>query len=183
MKQRALEIKVAILFSLIIVLLAGTGVGFVPLNETRFVDLSIVPAMFASMIGGYVIGIPIAITWTVVHALSQTDFDGVFIFVSLIINISYVVSLVWSYNWFKKKFKGDPLNVYYALTISVFVRHIVLNVLYVVVLKEVVKLPEWLYVDLIELVIELAICTLSMKMIVGHLRQFHILNGIKKTKK
>lgn len=182
-KQNKLEIYVALLFSAIIFISSSTEVGYVPINEYRSLDLALIPALFAAMIGGYRVGIPVAIAWTFIGYFNEASNLQIYTFEGLLCTkIIFVVSAVWFYRLFKKKYKGSPFNVYKTILAAVTVKALVANVI-LAYTSDFFIYSNWLHYGMREYVLEVALCMLAMGFLIKHLRQVHILNGIKRKKK
>jgi riboflavin transporter FmnP len=187
LSQSKLEFAVAVGFSLLILILSSTDVGYIKISPYRNLDMGIIPAIFAAMIGGYRVGIPVAILWAGVTYFNPASNLQIYGLPGLIINSVVLVTVVYhAYKVCKKYYTGSPYNVYRALVAGIVAKNLVSNAILVWMLikvERVFKLEVWLRYTTQHFVLELALCTLAMAFLIKHLRQVHILNGIKRREK
>lgn len=171
------EIATSIGFTLLMIALSWSGIIYIPVSDNKLLDLSLVPAVFAAMIGGYKIAIPVAFIWGFISmgAFGET-YEWYWVF---LVKMAFVLSLVYFYALAKKRFPGSPDNVYRTIIAAVTIKNIIGCLIAMFVLTDL-TLGSILKDNLVAYLIELAICSLSMKLIIDKLREFHILNGIKK---
>ncbi|UNY39907.1 hypothetical protein KLEB273_gp061 [Bacillus phage vB_BauM_KLEB27-3] len=183
-EQNKLELMIAIAFSLLILFLSSTEVGYVTISKYRELDLAIIPAVFAALIGGYRVGIPVAIAWALIGYNNEAS--GLQIYTLhgvLITKVGYVVAATWSYKWFRKKFVGSPYNVYRAVLTAVFSKWIISNLMVSYIIRNWDKYQAFVNNSVRESIIEAGLCVLMMALTIKHFRQIHILNGIKRKEK
>lgn len=181
LKLKRNNIFAAALFSLIMVVMAFTKVAFVPISETRMLDLTILPMVFVAMIGGYRIGIIMAIPWSIItwHMGMNQVYDlGWLLFVKTMA----MVSTAYFYQLYKKVHKGSPYNVYRACIGGLIVKDIVLTIAVVMMFPDI-EPREWARDTGVQFLLEIVLCNFSIALLIKHLREIHILNGIKKKKK
>ena len=169
LSQTKLKASFIIGFSLIILILSSTKIGYIPISDSHSLDLSIVPAIFAAMIGGYQVGIPLAVIWTLIsyhNPASNTQMLSLWEFMA--VQVLLLASVTWFYKWFKKKNRYSPWNVYYAIIAAVLLKNVLISILF---------LSKANY---IKGALEMALCLLAMSLAIKHLRQIHLLNGVKK---
>lgn len=186
LSQSKLEFAVAVGFSLLILVLSSTDIGYIKISSYRNLDMGIIPAVFAAMIGGYRVGIPVALLWAGVAYFNPTSNLQIYGLAGLILDRVVLVTVVYhAYKVCKKYYDGSPHNVYRALIAGIVTKNIVANVIIIYMLhaKGVFQLDVWLRYTTQQLVLELALCTLAMVFLIKHLRQVHILNGIKSREK
>jgi riboflavin transporter FmnP len=185
--QNKLEIAVAIGFSLIIFIMSSTNIGYIPISPYRNLDMAIIPAIFAAMIGGYRVGIPVAILWSIVTYYNPASNLQVFTLWGLMVNRIVLVTVAYhAYKVCKKYYQYSPANVYRAIIAAVTAKNIVSNFILVYILanvEKVFKFELWIRYTAQQYVLELALCSLAMMFLIKHLRQVHILNGIKRREK
>jgi riboflavin transporter FmnP len=185
--QNKLEIAVAIGFSLIIFIMSSTNIGYIPISPYRNLDMAIIPAIFAAMIGGYRVGIPVAILWSILTYTNPASNLQIYTLWGLMANRIILVTVAYhAYKVCKKYFQYSPANVYRAIIIAVTAKNVVSNIIFVYILanvEKVFKLELWMRYTAQQYVLELALCSLAMMFLIKHLRQVHILNGIKRREK
>jgi riboflavin transporter FmnP len=185
--QNKLEIAVAIGFSLIIFIMSSTNIGYIPISPYRNLDMAIIPAIFAAMIGGYRVGIPVAILWSIVTYYNPASNLQIFTLWGLMVNRIVLVTVAYhAYKVCKKYYQYSPANVYRAIIAAVTAKNIVSNIILVYILanvEKVFKFELWIRYTAQQYVLELALCSLAMMFLIKHLRQVHILNGIKRREK
>lgn len=177
-QRNHLPILIATLFSVIAIIGGFSDIAYVPLNDDRRIDITIVAVMFASMIGGYRVAIPLAVTWTLVtHFNLDLSLDVWPLWAILLVRIIFAVSIVWFYQKFKVVFPYSPSNVYRAIFVSVIIKN-ALSVPF-----DALYLDPWGILRAEQMIIEMGLCMVFMSLLIKHLRQIHILNGVKKKKK
>lgn len=184
--QKKLELAVAIGFSIIILVLSSTKIGYIHMDSYRNLDMGIIPAVFAAMIGGYRVGIPVAILWAFTAYYNPASNLQIYGLLGLMINRTILVTVAYkAYMMCKKYWMYSPANVYRAIIVAVTVKATVANVMLLFLIKEqgTFVMMEWLHYSLQQYLLELALCTLAMAFLIKHLRQVHILNGIKRREK
>lgn len=185
--QKRLEFLVATGFSLLIIVLSNTKLGYIPISGYRSIDMGIIPAIFAAMIGGYRVGIPVAIIWAICAFTNQSSNLQVYTLYGLIVNRIVLVTIAFhAYKVCKKYYKYSPANVYRAVIAAVTAKNIVANAILIYMLsgtKDSFELNTWISYTAQQYVLELALCSLAMGLLIKHLRQVHILNGVKRREK
>lgn len=185
--QNKLEILVAIGFSILIFVLSSTNLGYIPISPYRSLDMGIIPAIFAAMIGGYRVGVPVSILWALVAYYNPASnlqiygLPGLMIISLVLVTIAY-----YSYKVCKKLFDRSPANVYRAIIVAVTAKNIVANAILVFMLEVhlgVFDIHQWMRFTAQQYVLELGLCSLAMAFLIKHLRQVHILNGVKRREK
>ena len=186
-KQRKLELAVAIGFSLIIFVLSSTNIGYIPISPYRNLDMAIIPAIFAAMIGGYRVGIPVAVLWAFCAYFNPASNLQIYTLWGLIINrIVLVTAAYYAYKVCKKLYDRSPANVYRAIFAAVTLKNIVSSFILVHMLmnvEQVFQIALWARYTAQQYILELALCSLAMMFLIKHLRQVHILNGVKRREK
>lgn len=186
LSQNKLEIIVAIGFSLVIIILSSTNLGYVPISPYRSLDMAIIPAIFAAMIGGYRVGIPVAIIWSFCAYFNPASNLQIFTLYGLMINRIVLVTVAYhAYKVCKKYYQYSPANVYRAIVVAVTLKTLVSNSILVYMLnkKEVFQVELWARYTTQQYLLELALCSLAMMFLIKNLRQVHILNGVKRREK
>jgi riboflavin transporter FmnP len=184
--QKKLELAVAIGFSVVIFVLSSTRIGYIPISIYRNLDMGIIPAIFAAMIGGYRVGIPVAILWAFTAYYNPASNLQVYGLIGLMINRIVLVTIAYhAYKVCKRYYQYSPANVYRAIVVAVTAKNIVANIILVFMMEEHHKfhMMSWLQYTAEQYLLELALCTLAMAFLIKHLRQVHILNGIKRREK
>lgn len=186
LSQNKLEFFIAVGFGAIIIASASTNVGYIPLGDGRYLDMAIIPAVFAAMIGGYRVGIPVAILWALL-AFHNIGLNGQAItFYALLINKIVLVTVLYAaYKTCKKWFPYSPTNVHRALFLGITAKTIVGNVMLIRAAMHTghFKMSEWLLHAAQQYVLELSLVSLAMMLLIKNLRQIHILNGVKRREK
>lgn len=179
-KQTKLELLVAILFSFIIFVLSSTNIGYINITSEWNLDMGIIPAVFAAMIGGYRVGVPVAIAWSVLTFINPASNLQDYTFFGLLVErITLVTVAYYAYKICKKRYYRSPANVYRAIVASVVAK----NIISYIIIALLLSVEGWATLALKQFVIELALCLLAMKFLIKHLRQIHILNGVKRKEK
>jgi riboflavin transporter FmnP len=184
--QNKLELLVAIGFSALIFILSSTDAGYIRLSPFRNLDMGIIPAVFAAMIGGYRVGIPVAIVWAGCAYFNPASELQIYGLAFLLINrLVLVTTAYYSYMVCKKLYDGSPANVYRGLFAAITLKNIVANLMltYIIHADRIFDGRAWLHDSAQQYVLELALCALAMAFLIKHLRQVHILNGIKRREK
>jgi riboflavin transporter FmnP len=182
--QKKLEVAVAIGFSLIIFILCNTDIGYIPISESRSLDMAIIPAVFAAMIGGYRVGIPVAIGWAVMAYINPSSNLQIYSLIGLILNNIVLVTMAYySYKVCKRLYDRSPANVYRGIIAAVTAKNIVANIALAFVLGRQETLDVWIRYSVQQYLLEIALCSLAMAFLIKHLRQVHILNGVKRREK
>lgn len=184
--QNKLEFLIALGFGAIILISASTEVGYIPLDNGRYLDMAIIPAIFAAMIGGYRVAIPVGTLWAFLAFHNIGIADSPFAFYGILINKLVLVTVAYAaYKACKKIYPYSPANVYRAIFIAITAKSIAYNVFmwWYVVEKEFLTLEEWVLHSTQQYAMELALCSLAMMLLIKHLRQVHILNGVKRRAK
>ena len=179
-KKKA-EVITIIGFSILLFILSSMKIVYVPISENAFIDLSIIPAMFVAMIGGYRIAVPIGLGWflsSILYVGGEVD-SMIWTF---FIKESFVVFCAYFYSLFKKAYQGSPWNVYRTIFASVTVKNLVAG-MSMLALYPYTYPDEWMKNSALTYIIELAICILAMSLLIEKLRQVHILNGVKRREK
>ena len=183
LSQRKLEFGVAIAFSLLIILLSGSEIGYIPISEKRALDMAFIPALFAAMIGGYRVGIPIAIAWTYMSLTNDASNLVLFpVWGLLLERFAFVIAAIKSYKWFRKKYQYSPLNVYRTVIVAITIKDIVASTILAYIkgfYPNDVLYHTWMRDSAKLYLLELALALLAMSLLIRHLRQVHILNGVK----
>jgi riboflavin transporter FmnP len=184
--QNKLEVAVAIGFSLIIFILSSTNLGYIKISPHWNLDMGIIPAIFAAMIGGYRVGIPVAIVWSVIGYVNPDSNLQIYSLWGLMINKIVLVTIAYhAYKVCKKYYEYSPANVYRAIIAAITVEAIVSNITltYMLYTSNMFEVTVWLRYAVQQYLLELALCSLAMMFLIKHLRQVHILNGIKRREK
>ena len=186
--QNRLELLVAIGFSIIIFVLSSTEMGYIPISQYRSLDMGIIAGIFAAMIGGYRIGIPIAILWAYLGYTNPDSNLQMFTLPGLIVvKIVLVTVAYYAYKTCKRIYEFSPSNVYRALTVAITAKNIVSNLILAYVMihagENNFHLGSFMLSSAKQLVLEIALCSLAMMLLIKHLRQIHILNGVKRREK
>lgn len=181
LSQNAVELMTAICFSIVLILMSLTNDAYHPLNEFFVVDLVIIPAIFAAMIGGPRIIIPVSVMWTGIAFYQRyvqeapSDIDSIYVIVC--IRILFLLAVWWTYQWARRRFEGSPHNVYWGIAGGIF-------------FKFLLMLPVvWYYgqltigqvgIGIRSSLIQFGLTSFAMFMIVERLRKVHVLNGIRR---
>jgi riboflavin transporter FmnP len=178
--QSKLEVAVAIGFSLIIFVLSSTNLGYIEIGPHWNIDMGILPAIFAAMIGGYRVGIPVAIGWAVIAYINPSSNLQEYTIYGLLIERIVLVTIAYhAYKVCKKYYQYSPANVYRAIIAAVTAK----NVASYIILAVVLDVDAWMLHATQQYLLELALSSLAMAFLIKHLRQVHILNGVKRREK
>jgi hypothetical protein len=166
--------------------LSSTRIGYIPIDGYRNLDIGIIPAVFAAMIGGYRVGIPVSIIWasaTYINPASNLQVYG--LPGLIIIYLILVTTAYYSYEVCKKRYLYSPTNVYRAIIVAVTAKNTIANAIFVFIMdyRHSFNAVSWLKYTAELYLLELALCSLAMAFLIKHLRQVHILNGIKRREK
>lgn len=187
LNQNKLELAVAIGFSIVIFILSSTNLGYVSITPYRSLDMGIIPAIFAAMIGGYRVGIPVSILWAVLAYNNPASNLQYYTLYGLIIDrVVLVTAAYYSYKVCKKLFERSPSNVYRAIFVAVTLKNIVSNMLLYILIGldfDILNQQKWFSNSMQQYLLELALCSLAMMFLIKHLRQVHILNGVRRKEK
>jgi magnesium-transporting ATPase (P-type) len=178
--ESKLSLAIAIVFSILAIALAGlTNISYVPLSDYKAIDITIIAVVFASLIGGYRVGIPLAIAWSLT---SWCKIDSIYLYwpiwVTIITRMSFTFSLIWVYSRFKRVYKYSPYNVYRAIICAILLKNI-LSIPFDIFYRH----TGWAVDRFEQTIIEVGICVVAMSLLIKHLREIHILNGVKKKTK
>lgn len=179
--RKRTELLLAVAFTGLLFVLSWSDVVYIPVSETRLIDLSLVPVVFAAMIGGYTFAIPIAIGWWLSASMNQlgVQYDTEWILATKVI---FTISLVYFYNFFKRVYHQSPWNVHRTIIVAVFAKNIVTSTGVIFMYSEM-PIQIWFKDTLVEFAIEMAICMLAMSLLLEQLRKIHVLNGIRRKQK
>lgn len=180
-KQRKIQILITILFSLVTVITSFmTDMVYVPIAPDKVIDLTIVSFIFAVMIGGYWAALPLALVWSVATRLNVDPLFVKWAFWQMVlIRTIFAFGLVWAYQTARRMYPMSPLNVYRGMIGGLLI-------------KAIAGLPFDMMtrgslhgaVLRIEIfVLEAALSSVFMALLIKHLREIHILNGVKKKKR
>jgi hypothetical protein len=179
-ERRKHEIILSIAFALLMLGLSWSKVVYIPISDHRMLDISLVPVMFAAMIGGYQVAIPVGLAWAGINYSSFQDiYDWYWI---LAIKMSFTLSIVYFYKLFKRAYRYSPWNVYRTIWASLVVKNAV-DAIAMLEMFPNTLVDVWMKDNLTIFAIQLAVSLLAMSLIVDKLRQIHILNGIKRKEK
>lgn len=180
LSQKQLEIVIALIFSVGILILSNLELVYVEIGHNRFLDLVAIPAVFAFMIGGPFIALPVAVAWGII-VYFQIPIDTKYSLASvIIIKVIFASSCWYIYQWTKRIFPGSPHNVYWAIIGGEFVRWTASTT----IISTSTHTNRFIDpVTYIGFALETALCLIAMFMIVEKLRQVHILNGIRRKQK
>lgn len=179
-KEKRLELLTALVFSALILLLSATEVAYISLGDNRYMDLSVIPAVFAFMIGGPLVVVPVAVAWGVMGFLFMPAAPLYGLSMMVLVRLMFALSCWAFYRLYKKINPGSPNNVYYGLTSALLLKWMTTNV----VMTWVGANNRFNDIEsYILLLMEMILCNLAMFMIVGKLREIHILNGIRRKEK
>lgn len=178
--RRRIEFFLTAGLTALMIILSLSKVVYIPISEVRLLDLSFVPVMFVAMIGGYRVAIPVGIAWWGVTSYQLVDmYNPAWVFIT---KMSFCLALVHLYSIAKKAFPCSPWNVYRAVIGAITIRNIFVGIAMVHMYPEVPP-QDWLRDTTIGFLIEMALSLLAMRLLIDHLRQIHILNGIKRKNK
>lgn len=178
--QNKLELAVAIGFSLIIFALSSTKLGYIQISPEWNLDMGIIPAIFAAMIGGYRVGLPVSIVWAIITYLNPaSNLQDYTIYGLLIERITLVTIAYGAYKMCKKRFDRSPANVYRAVIAAITAK----NIASYIILAVMLDVDAWMVHAAQQYLLELALTSLAMSFLIKHLRQVHILNGVKRREK
>lgn len=180
LSRKQTEIVVAAGFTLLVLILSWSKIVYVPISDNRILDISIVPLLFAAMIGGYKVAIPIGIGWSLLNYGSYHNLHDIhWIF---LIRVTFALSTVFFYELFKKRYKRSPWNVYRTIFASLFLKNVI-DAISMLVMFPSTPPSLWTKDSLVIFTIELAICVLAMSLLIEKLREIHILNGVRRKEK
>jgi riboflavin transporter FmnP len=133
--QKKLELAVAIGFSIVILVLSSTRVGYITIDGHRNLDMGIIPAIFAAMIGGYRVGIPVAVLWSFTAYYNPASNLQIYGLAGLMINRVVLVTAAYhAYQVCKKYYQYSPANVYRAIIAAVTAKNIVANAIFIYIM-------------------------------------------------
>lgn len=176
-QHQKLQIAITILFSIVTIALSFTQIAYVPISSDNVVDITIVGFVFAAMIGGHKFGIPLAMIWSVSSYYNlPLEYSHWALWELMLVRVIFAVSIVLTYDLAKKWHKQSPLNVYRAIIAGVTIKAVS------GLPSELVHsgFPEALLITAEAMILEIALCILFMSLLIKHLRQIHLLNGVRK---
>lgn len=181
LSKKQMELLISLGFTGLMFILSWSNVVYVPISDTRLLDLSLVPIVFVAMIGGYRIAIPVAIGWWLSASMNQLGevYSWNWILLS---KLSFSISLVYFYGLYKKAYQYSPWNVYRTVVTGVIIKNIVITIGMIQMFPELAP-SIWAKDSFAQFVIELGICLLGMSLLLEKLRKIHILNGIRRKEK
>lgn len=169
------KLPVVVGFILVLFILSSTDVGYIPISTHQSLDLGVIPAIFAAMIGGYRVAIPVAVAWVLIgYSNPASHMQSVSIWSWGMVQVSFLLSVATSYKWLKKKYEYSPYNVYFSIVVSILIKTL-LTILMTVYEADFRSLTQILKQG----TLEMALSLMAMFLIIKHLRQIHILNGVK----
>jgi hypothetical protein len=175
--HKKLQMAIAVLFSVLTVAIGFTDVALVPISDSKMIDLTVVAFVFATLIGGYRFGLPLAIVWSLVTWFNvDLEFRRWELWELIVVRGASAWAIFWFYNRAKKWHPRSPLNVYRAIIAGLFIKAVIgipFDIMYRGVQSGLLLRAEIF-------VLEAALCTLFMSLLIKHLRQIHILNGVRK---
>lgn len=177
--QNAVKILIAILFSTIAIVGGMSDLSYVPLSDTKAIDITIVAVTLAALIGGYRVAIPMVLVWSLVTCLHvDPSYRTWPLWAMILVREVFVIALIYFYEMFKRIYQYSPYNVYRALVAGILLRNVIampFDVFY--------RKTDWLLLRGEQFVIEAGISIVFMSLLIKHLRQIHILNGVRKKEK
>lgn len=186
-RTKKLELILSIILSIAILIISYTEVGYVSLSQHRTIDLSIILALFASLIGGYKISIPVSIIWGCIYfSSSNANLELLSIYSVIGTRFIFVVGAIESYKYFRKRHKKSPMNVYRATIVAILSKNIFTTLMMIwkcSVNRNFININRILVESGYQIILELSLGILSMSLIIRHLREIHILNGVKRREK
>lgn len=178
--QRRLELLTALAFSILILVLSATDIAYIEVGNDRYIDMSVIPAVFAFMIGGPWLVVPVATAWGIVGFFYLPTGDEYGLLMIVMIRLMFALSCWFFYRLSKRVNPGSPNNVYYAIIIALVVKWFSTNMVMTVATQaNRFNDPE----SYVILLMETTLSSVAMFMIVGKLREVHILNGIRRKEK
>lgn len=178
--QRRLELLTALAFSILILVLSATDIAYIEVGNDRYIDLSVIPAVFAFMIGGPWLVVPVATAWGIVGFFYLPTGDEYGLLMMVMVRLMFALSCWFFYRLSKRVNPGSPNNVYYAIVLAMAVKWLSTNmVMTVATAGNRFNDPE----SYVILLMEMTLASVAMFMIVGKLREVHILNGIRRKEK
>lgn len=178
--QRRLELLTALGFSILILVLSATDIAYIGVGNDRYIDLSVIPAVFAFMIGGPWLVVPVATAWGVVGFFYLPTGDEYGLLMMVMIRLMFALSCWFFYRLSKRVNPGSPNNVYYAIVIALVVKSLATNTVMTLATHGNRFNDTESYIILL---LEMILSLVAMFMIVGKLREVHILNGIRRKEK
>lgn len=179
--RRKMELLISVAFTGLMFVLSWSDVVYIPLSDTRLLDLSLVPVVFVAMIGGYSVAIPVAIGWWISASLNQLGDAYTWQWI-LVIKLSFSMSLVYFYGLFKRAYYQSPWNVHRTIIAAVSIKNIVVAIAMLVMFPHLEPI-SWIKDTVVQFIIEMAICLLGMSLLLEKLRKIHILNGVRRKEK
>lgn len=171
---------IAIVFSLMTIAGGFSQIVYIPIETTKMIDLTVVGFIFAVLIGGYSVGIPLSIVWSLITWFNiPLEFREWELWQVILTRVVFAVALVFSYDLARKIHPRSPLNVYRAVIAGILVKCLVALPFDIITRGISVGLKVRVEIA----VLEIALGCVFMGLLVKHLRQIHILNGVKKREK
>lgn len=174
---KQLEIVMAIFFSIIILGLSVTDIAYIEIGKGRYIDIAVIPAIFAFMIGGPIIGVPVAVAWAFIVSTHLPTAPMYGLAGIMMIKVFFALASWYVYQIAKKINPGSPNNVYYAIIGAEVVRWTVSTFSISFNTHTSRFLSSTTYIGFL---LETSLCLIAMFMLVEKLRQVHILNGIRR---
>ncbi len=171
------RLLVGIFFSLPVLILAGTKLGYIPLSDSRMIDIAAIPALFAVLVGGYAISFPLALLWTIVTFFFEKNVVQDYTFLSLmVINSLYLFSAVWCYRYLEKHLQSSMHILYCVIVFSFSIRTIAMTLPVFSWLGIHQHTTPFDYYTIIALVLQIILSIVVIQLALRHLHDVHLDN-------
>lgn len=179
--RRRTELLLSVVFTGLMFILSWSDVTYIPISDSRLLDMSLVPIVFVAMIGGYTVAIPVGIGWGLSAILNQPGEFYTWEWI-MVAKLSFTLSLVFFYALAKKIHPRSPWNVYRTLVAAITLKAIIATIGIRVMFPHL-ELGTLIKESIAQMIIELAVSALAMSLLIEKLRKIHVLNGVRRKEK
>lgn len=170
-KEKRTDLVTLGVFSALIIVLSMFEWNYVEVNDNMYMDLSVIPAVIAFLIGGPYVGAGVAFVWALSgFSTGPIPPDSLFM-PTLIIKMTFAFVTWKSYRIASKWWPGSPDCMYVGLVMGQAVRWAMTLATFSVIRETNYFLNHWLY---IWMVVETMLCVIALHLFVKNLRKVHI---------
>ena len=170
-KEKKKEVVVLTLFSVFIVILSMSEWAYIPVSDNMFLDLSVIPAVIAFLVGGWRAGMGVAMVWTVTGFVTGPIPPDSLFWPTLIIKMTFAFVTWKSYDIAKKIRPGSPDCMYVAVLVGQFIRWFMTLGTFSLIRGVNYFVNEWMY---IWMALETILCLAGLYLFVKRLRKVHV---------
>lgn len=168
-------------FTIPVLLLAGTKMGYIPLSETRMIDIAAIPALFAAICGGYAITIPLVFVWSFITFFFEKNAVEHYTFLGLmVINSVYLFGAIFWYRFLERYLQSAMHTLYCVVIISFSMRTLTMTLPFFTSLGLYHQTLPFDYYTVITCILEIALSLVAIHLSLKHLHAIHIENEEKR---